>query len=180
MTDCFRFVFYVLNLAILVLTVTFFTIGFVKFEKYSTIYLGSFVGGWVTSVSTFYFCVGAIGIVGTRYNHIPLLGIYFGINVISFAVRILTVALFTIKKYGVHWSSYATGAAEVLMSMICLSILMVVIETGGLRNRQTTSKRETTSAVFSSSKKDRKSAGAAEEGSATASSSSAADKFNNF
>ena len=182
----FRYLFYVLNCAILALTVVFFIMGFVKFEKYNGVYLGSFIGGWITSVSAFYFCIGAIGILGTVYNYTPLLGIYMGINAISFIIRILTIALFTIKKYGVHWSSYAVGFAEVLMSLICLTIIQVIIEKSP-RNRNATSKRETTISTVSSLSRDRKSAKTAEEGSndysavyGNASSSSGTDKYNNF
>ena len=183
----FRYLFYVLNCAILALTVVFFIMGFVKFEKYNGVYLGSFIGGWITSVSAFYFCIGAIGILGTVYSYVPLLGIYIGINAISFIIRILTIALFSIKKYGVHWSSYAVAFGEVVMTLICLSIIQVIIQTNSPRNRNGTSKRETTISTISSSSKDRRSAKTAEEGSsdysatfANPSSSSGADKFNNF
>jgi hypothetical protein len=150
----FKYAFYVLNVILVILTVAFFILGFVNFDKYSVIYLGGFVGGWVSCVSVFYFCFAMIGLIGTRYGIVSLLGIYVGTNTVSFAIRILTIIIFHIKKFGVFWYYYAIGAVEVITTLICISILMVALE-----DYQTTSRT-----VITTRSQNRKTAKSVEEG----------------
>ena len=151
----FRYVFYVLNIIVVVITVAFFIIGFVNFEKYNSISLGSFIGGWVTSISVFYFCIGMIGLIGTRYSIVSLLSIYAGTNTISLVIRILTIIIFSAKKYKVPWYYYAVGVGELGTTIICGSILMAALD-----NVQST----TTTRTSRVTSKGRSATGSVEEG----------------
>lgn len=136
----FRYLLYALSLTALGIASAYLVIGFIKFESYTGWYNGSFVGGWITSVSIFYILISLCALFGLRFNSMPLLTAFVVYNVASLVVRILTVILFSVHSVTIHWTGWVLGASEIIYALVTFSIMTVIVETGGISPTHRTSR----------------------------------------
>lgn len=150
----FRYLLYALTLTAFTIASVYLVIGFIKFESYQGWYNGSFVGGWITSVSIFYILIALTAVFGLRFNSMPLLSAFVVYNVASLVVRILTVILFSVHSVTIHWTGWVLGASEIIFALITFSIMTVIVETGGIspthRSDRVSSKRSVPATVSAS------------------------------